>query len=170
MRNVIKKQWFYTNCNVMYVYLECDAASQDIRLTMFRDTIIISFSTVWGFSWSFFVDLNTVEIKTISCLETSGTERRVTQRHVLLPHPHRCENIKTRKLPSVCQPVDTADRRLNCLRPVILPDTYSCRAVCSNICHLRSASHLHIATPQFRQGTRVYKERGLTGRTVSVAL
>jgi hypothetical protein len=82
MQNIIKKQWSCTNCNAVSVLLGCDAVSHDIRFTMFRDTIIISSSTVWSSSWSFFVDVPTLEDKKTSCLETSGTKHRVTQRHV----------------------------------------------------------------------------------------
>lgn len=68
---------------MLSVLLGCDDVSLGISFTTFRDTTIISSSTVWSFSRSFFVDVHTLEDKKTSCFETSRTKHRVKQRHVL---------------------------------------------------------------------------------------
>jgi hypothetical protein len=171
MQNIIKKQWFYTNCNVVSILLGCVVVSKSIRFTMFRDTIIIiiiSSSTVWSFSWSFFMDVRTLKIRPLAVskrLEPNTVWRSVTyQQQGYVPSP----TLKLANCQVFVNPIDIEDQRLYCLRTVILLETYSSRPLWSNMCHLCSVSQQpNIATPQFRQG--MCKECELTRRTVSIA-
>jgi hypothetical protein len=145
MQNIVKKQWFYTNCNMVPVRLECD-----VRCNVF------------GFRCSEKPYQSYLQRSEALCGHSSWTLRPLKIRLVTSSTPLR-KKLKTHKLPSISthQYRRSAPELLHYLRQELEP---SCL---SNICDLLSVNHLHVPAPQSRQG--LYKQRELT-RPVSRAL